>query len=109
MQKPTTWQRATVDEMGRLILPPEPLVRHVRLIVPDNPFVEIALFASEEDLGKVLSPEGKILDLDVFSQDALSPLLPPDVTIPLIVGPGQAMIGRAREGLAELSVIVEYP
>jgi hypothetical protein len=109
MKRPTTWEQWTVDELGRVIVPPEPHVRHVRVIVPDHPSVELHLYASLEDLRKVIADDGRIIDTDILSQDSLSPLMPADVTIPLTIAPGQAMTARTREGMCDLSVIVEYP
>jgi len=99
----------TVDEIGRVIVPPEARVRHVRVVIPDNMFVEICLFSTEADLAKVLAPDGTILNTDVISQDSLSPLAPPDVTIPLTIIEGQSLTARTRQSNCDLSVIVEYP
>ena len=98
-----------MDELGRVIVPPEPYVRHIRVVVPDHPSVELHLFATPEDLHKVITAEGRIVDTDILSQDSLSPLMPADVTIPLTIAPGQSMVARTRDTMCDLSVIVEYP
>jgi len=99
--KPTVWARRTVNEMATVILAPEPFYRRVTLVVPSAE-IEIGLFESAEALAAAIN------DLTLMSQDSQLPLAPEDLILPFEVVPGQAMIARTREGLADLSVMVEY-
>lgn len=97
LRKPTTWTRATVTEIPRIILPPEEGApegseRCVHIFVPDTP-VEIALDQH---------PEGRA------AREAQWPAPPPGKTYKLRVMPFQSITARATEGLSEISVLVEY-
>lgn len=102
MPLPTKWYRATCKAVAREIIAPEPYCRAVRITVPDNEVTEIGLTQSPEELA------GWLQDVDKLAQDAQLPLVPSDVTFKIVIQPGQGAIGRCREGLSEVSIIVEY-
>lgn len=102
MRSPTKWYRATLKAVAYVIVPPEPRRRHVRLCVTDSVHAEIGLATSPEQLEEWSN------NVDKLSQDSQFPLCPSDVTIPLTIEAGQGLMGRSREGLVELSIIVEY-
>lgn len=102
MSLPTKWYRATCKEVAYAILPPEPFRRHVRVLVVENEVTEIGLVDCQAELDEWLS------DVNKLDQDAQLPLCPADIIIPMVVQADQALVGRCRNGLSEVSIIVEY-
>jgi hypothetical protein len=134
LRKHTEWKRRTVDQTGRIILPPEydapdaMALRHVQLILPDSPQVAVAIGPTPQFTGTTmedlklylenLQAKGDILGIDDVGStpDDIADGRPFQWPEPqggatyygFHLAAGQWLAAMAIEGFAKVSMIVEY-
>lgn len=117
LRKPTLWYRASVTTTGRDVLLPDPTGgdRRVHLYNGSNVSVEILLLpdgVKTVDFAglHVSALEAALMDAALCAQDQLLPTLDggKSLPFPILLQPQQAIVARSVEGIAELSVCVEF-
>lgn len=99
LYKPTLWDRTTVTQEIREILPPESRapqgsVRRVQLVVPPSPVVYAKIDGDPVAIG--------------LNRSYKLPVASPNATIEFTLQPHQNIVAAAKVGFAEISIIVEY-
>lgn len=93
--KPTAWLRTTLNQEAAVVVPPDPTLRRVTIVVPSSPTTGFLIDASPMDVG-----------FNRFFM--MAPVASATAPLQFMLAPGQWIIGCSQESLAYASVIIEY-